>query len=658
MSSVDLFLHDVLDVDPKTLHGISEIVSGSSIRFDVLLGYSALTANLAFHEAWKVATFGSHPSRLDYEAFVKNLPGANPSSGVAWSESTMNAFIAALSTGTHVVINPHHSKLIQSAGETYQRVLASLAHSGGAGAKRLLLAKLADRFCGDSNQHDTTPLINSYAAMVLSDPRLEDLEDWASTTTPYIPPKSIQEYYDRTAIAGKKLNLPFCNPITNLRLDLGSDSIPSLSCIELLRIPLSRDGFMWRRDSGGALVVLGKQVNKTIEQIVSSSAFKFRVARGVPSTFLYKALPLLVYSRVLIHDKRFECVECAPRGPGEIVILSDIDSPVSEPRRIVVSSNPPENRTTYWIPEHTDIHTATSILTVHLQNPCPLRAAQNAVGGGSGVLFHKFMAQYVHKRSLGTRVFQTPNVGSLGEVVLVDNRSNIWSVWSILVTLDNLRAENWAVSVFCSDANLKFLRSNLLPRVPNARIEVLDDLNVSPFDIETYNSILKSPAFWDKIRSPRALVVQDDGVLIRPGLDDDREILSQDFVGAPWIDVPDNRKMLERAGVGAGLVGNGGFSLRSVKAMREIAQSDGDSEHGRATFCGNIQPVPEDVFFASAVNRRGRSCPREVSERFAFEEKLPTNQNPLGFHKPWPYNKASELTKYFDDVLGSLEAKL
>ena len=658
--AISLFLNDVFDLDSTNVTGISEIVSGTTIRFDALFGSSALITNLAFHEAWKAASFGSHPTRLDYDAFVRNLPGSNPSSGVAWSEPTANALVASLS-GTHLRIHPQHVKLFQAAAESYQRALAGMNASS---AKRLLFSKLADRFGGNTNQNDSSCLISVYASLVLSDPYLTDLETWASRGGCYVPPKSITEYYERVKAAGAKLNLPKKDPITGLYLDLGSiDTIP-LSCLELLRIPISHDGHLWHRDSGGSLLILGPASCPSIDDIVSHPSFKFRIAKGIPPRYLHRSLPLLLYSRIVVSSNdRFD-----DRKPGELVFVSEgipeNDDGLDKPRVIFVSDNAPCGDGRYWLYKSASdglrLEVNASIVVAHMQKPCPLRAAsanvQQAGALGGDLLYHNFLARYLDIRGLYDRAFASvaKGAGKIGEVVLIDNRINAWSIASILVTLDNLRTENWAVSVFCSNANLEYFKKHLLPRVPDARLEVLDDLNKTPFDIETYNALLKSPGFWNKIRSPLALVVQDDGILVRSGLEDDREILSQDFVGSPWIDVPDNRKMLESAGVAAGLVGNGGFSLRNVKAMQDISKEDENSPHAHATFCANMQPVPEDVFFSSAVNRRGRSCAREIAERFAFEEKIPENKAPLGFHKPWPYNNPFALSKYFDGIIDGL----
>ena len=110
--------------------------------------------------------------------------------------------------------------------------------------------------------------------------------------------------------------------------------------------------------------------------------------------------------------------------------------------------------------------------------------------------------------------------------------------------------------------------------------------------------------------------------------------MAQHYVGAPWLDQPDNRRMLESAGVGSGLVGNGGLSLRRVATMIDVCENDA-GEHGNVLFNSNTQPVPEDVFFSAAVERRGLACPRSIASRFAVEQQpIP---GAYGMHKPWPY---------------------
>ena len=520
------------------------------------------------------------------------------------------------------------------------------------------------------------------------------------------------EYYARTAAAAAAIGLPRRDPLTGheVRIDEVPDAgrLPPLSCLEMLRLPLARDGYLWRRDAGGALLALGAMsasASALVEQQLAAKEFKFRVARGIPIRLLLSSLPPLVYARVVVGGLRDEGNPAGPPGSMSGVDFVDLcsdreggsdstNTTASRIRRLVVSASPPtsdlsSSDRSYWLPAgpgapfgcsdatppHWGAPLGLAILSSQLQRPCPMLTPTVASPGGGELLLHRFVATYAAVRRLGSKVFVTAPPGEggrTGELVLIDTRPNVWSVLSVLVTLDNLRAAEWSVAVFCAESNLDFMRSCLLRHVPHARVEALPELSskASAFDVEEYNVLLKSPAFWARMRSDRVLIVQDDSMLVRPGLDDEAELLAQDYVGAPWVDTPDNRRQLEAAGVGPALVGNGGISLRRVETMRRICEEDGSA--GRRLFNSNLQPVPEDVFFAAAVARRVASgelsgasgtrlvleCPRSIAARLAFEEVLPeASVVPLGFHKPWPYVPAAAVAAFFDVALAEARAR-
>jgi hypothetical protein len=196
------------------------------------------------------------------------------------------------------------------------------------------------------------------------------------------------------------------------------------------------------------------------------------------------------------------------------------------------------------------------------------------------------------------------------------------------------------------------MRRCLHPLIPNVRIVVLDELT-GTFDIEAYNSLLKNPAFWAHLDlSQHVLIVQDDGMLVRRGLEDDPENFMQyDYVGAPWLDGLAISAELKRKI--PTLVGNGGISLRRASVMRDICTSA--ATQGRGLFNNRLQPIPEDVYFAAEVCRRGGDgvCPTHVASKFAFEEIPPTEsqRSPLGFHKPWAYMDVTHVAAFFQGAL-------
>ena len=212
-------------------------------------------------------------------------------------------------------------------------------------------------------------------------------------------------------------------------------------------------------------------------------------------------------------------------------------------------------------------------------------------------------------------------------VVLIDNRPNMLSVLSTKITLANLKPGMWDLVVFTSAAATDFYRRHF------SRAHVLNHPMLEGlFNIETYNRLMKNSTIWEALAYKKCLLVQDDGMLIRPGVED--LFLDYDYVGAPW---PPGSHLVA-AGVGKDFIGNGGLSVRDVDAMLEITRTC--LHEKMRLFNSAMQPVPEDVYFSAALEKRGGRFPsRALAQRFAMEMSLPPADQPppLGFHKPWPY---------------------
>jgi hypothetical protein len=312
---------------------------------------------------------------------------------------------------------------------------------------------------------------------------------------------------------------------------------------------------------------------------------------------------------------------------------------------------------------------AAAMWRAQLARRCPYTS--NAPVDGE-LVFQQFVARYAAVRELPRRRFQLAGRGrtaKLGDVVLVDSRPNVWSVLSELVTLDNLRPGAWGLTVFCSARNADFMREALMPHVEHdggqPRFVPLPELDVEPFDLEAYNRLLKSETFWARLEQAepatdgRALLVQDDGMLVRRGLEDVPELMAREceYVGAPWADAEQNKELRELlGGDGSRLVGNGGLSLRSVPAMRRICRER--AAEGRRLFFHRLQPVPEDVFVA----KEARTPTAAEAARFAWEQRPPPASSAsgpaLGFHKPWGYHAASVVAGFMQAALAEAELRV
>jgi hypothetical protein len=112
-------------------------------------------------------------------------------------------------------------------------------------------------------------------------------------------------------------------------------------------------------------------------------------------------------------------------------------------------------------------------------------------------------------------------------------------------------------------------------------------------DIKTmddYNKLITSVKFWESVPFDKVLIFQHDSKILRPGID---EFLEWDYVGAPW--------KFQLHG------GNGGFSLRSKKAMIDTLKS----------FTWDKSKGNEDIFFSNFLV--GNLAPRCVCDKFSCE---------------------------------------
>jgi hypothetical protein len=132
--------------------------------------------------------------------------------------------------------------------------------------------------------------------------------------------------------------------------------------------------------------------------------------------------------------------------------------------------------------------------------------------------------------------------------------------------------------------------------------------------IEAYSTyMLKSLA--PLIRTSHVLIVQWDGFVLNPAAWSD-EFLHQDYIGAPWNHIPEPCS-----------VGNGGFSLRSLRLLRALQDPTIVPSH------------PEDICICvthrKVLEAQGlRFAPTAMARRFAVEDN-PLTPEVFGFHGPY-----------------------
>lgn len=229
-------------------------------------------------------------------------------------------------------------------------------------------------------------------------------------------------------------------------------------------------------------------------------------------------------------------------------------------------------------------------------------------------------------------------------VLLIDNRENPFSLLSACVTFANLKPKSWNLVIVSSPKSINYYKEELV----NQDVMYLTHplLEKENFDIEDYTNLLKSPDIWKLMKDfDNCLTIQDDGFLIRKGLED--KILGKyDYIGSPWAKVQGNEQLETAAN--PYFVGNGGLSMRNIKMMIDITTDPDAIRHAKTLFNNDLQHIPEDVFFSNQVYKRGGRIPKTIEEAGIFASEQIKNENSLGIHKPWAYLTFQDILHIFN----------
>jgi hypothetical protein len=679
---MDLFVSDVLDLPLGAVAPAEVVTADGALHVGRLLESTALRTNLAFCEAWR-SVFGAFPTRLDFADFRSRL-----------GPSALTECIVECSS---IRALPRLRELTLQAGEVYAKALSVLG-SDPAAVRRALRAKLADRVgASSSSSQSSRSLVEEYAESVLCPESLGVLaafEAWARQDAASDPgqspvgarsePTTVAEYYERSAAAIDALGLLSRCPLSGHVLELAQTTQRHhLTCVEALRATVVRDGALWRADAGGALLV--QAPGGACGELALPAGFRFRHVCAPPRAVASALLPGM-YSRIAVVSPEAadaaafrkvagghgEVLSACVNSPSDVLNSQSDGGPARRDLCVRTDGGLPAVDayflpTSAWFAKRSSAGRAPAwadalfdaMLSSHMSTRCPLAppsVPSQPTPEGGVLLFQDFMARYVAIRRIADRVFECPPPSRdlLGEVVVIESRKNVWSVVSLLVTLDNLDARRWGVTVLCTAGNIEFMRSCVAPHVPAARFQLLP--GVEDLTVEGYSALMKKPETWASFRAPRVLIVQDDGTIVRPGLERDADLMGADYVGAPWADVPANAPLRAELGVGRPMVGNGGLSLRRVDRM--AAMCSAHASRAKRLFNFRMMLVPEDVFFAAALASDPASvpCTEAAAERFAMEQRM-GGPATLGLHKPWAYLPCDALTEWYRAVLADAAAR-
>ncbi|MAF26139.1 hypothetical protein CL634_11305 [bacterium] len=195
------------------------------------------------------------------------------------------------------------------------------------------------------------------------------------------------------------------------------------------------------------------------------------------------------------------------------------------------------------------------------------------------------------------------------------------------------------ITLVCIDDTSTRLAAEIMSRVSEvinfADMKLFSSINekavtnkISPINSLTDYSLFAVNELHNYIESEFCMFIQADGYPLNLQAWTD-EFLKYDYIGAPWTWVP-TQKRLEFCPTGK-CVGNGGFSIRSVKLMKEACNYDYDGTDGSGI------KRDEDEFICRVIDDKLKAkgiefAPCELAHYFSIENKIYSGQ--FGFHGP------------------------
>jgi hypothetical protein len=203
-----------------------------------------------------------------------------------------------------------------------------------------------------------------------------------------------------------------------------------------------------------------------------------------------------------------------------------------------------------------------------------------------------------------------------------------------LVSINTLNAEQSLKALEYSCRNINFSKILLLSNEkfnhPYIQTELINKIN----NIEEYNKFCISELV-NFIETDFCLIIQSDGFILNEKLWDN-EYLKYDYIGAPWNKFHSTEALFRCNLINhfsyntiPYIVGNGGFSLRSKKILKEISLLHKENFS-----------IPEDNVFSvlyrkELAEKNIKVAPLSIAKKFAIEHIL-DDQHALietfGFH--------------------------
>ncbi len=239
-----------------------------------------------------------------------------------------------------------------------------------------------------------------------------------------------------------------------------------------------------------------------------------------------------------------------------------------------------------------------------------------------------------------------------------------FAIRNVMLHLGN----KWKLYIFTLQHNVAFVESAVASAIPEVKFSrrmterrmgylhlhsSSTDSSVAVFTLpvtkasmstDLYSSLFKREDFWETFSFHHGvLVFQVDSIIVSDPQFPIDHYVKYDYIGAPWCQNNEILRPLLQDGSIKYLVGNGGFSWRTVVSQKEcVKEMAGDSPASE----------PEDRFFVRCFSKffgKYRVAPVAVAKSFCIEvgcwgdlkDEISEGRRPLALHAAWYYESES-----------------
>jgi hypothetical protein len=213
--------------------------------------------------------------------------------------------------------------------------------------------------------------------------------------------------------------------------------------------------------------------------------------------------------------------------------------------------------------------------------------------------------------------------------LLIETRILPHTEFVIKNTIQKL-GDGWGHIVYCGVDNYEQIKN-----ICNT-ISVDIDIRLLDFQINrnSYNNLLLNIGFWDSLECEKVLIYQTDTFIFK---DFEESFLEWDYIGAPWGPSTHLKKNKLQYNFDYEVnVGNGGLSLRTVDALKDILKIyKPDINLNVNKEKNGCEFIYEDLFFSYYITKfsKYKIPPLEIAKQFSWEHLY--NEDTFGCHQPF-----------------------